>query len=410
MSSPATPIGGAPTIFSYEAQTDDGQRLTGTIEASDAELAMDRLRAMRLRVIEVSPAESRVRSSKPLRGDDFLAFNQQLAQLTAAGLPVERGLRLIAADVRGGRLARTIEQVAAELERGTPLDEAFEKYRTKFPPLYGRLIRAGVKSGNLSAVLLSLGRHLELVQRLRSVLWRSISYPLFVLVALGFLLSFMGMVVLPQFEQAYAGFKVTLPPLTEALIALSHVAPVLLIVMLVIVIVGPIAWHISQRLGWSQAVVERVVLPMPLIGPVLRANLVARWCDACRVGVVAGLDLPAAIELASDATDSGRLQQDGVALASALSIGKPLSLVKTSLLPPSVPAAMELGCGYHDLPTTLASLSELYERQAELRLSAIPGIITPSLIMLIALVVGFIISALMAPLLKLLSGTGGVKL
>ena len=103
--------------------------------------------------------------TRALGGDDFVAFNQQLAQLAKAGLPLERGLRLIAADLGRGRLARAITEVADELERGTPLAEAFDRHRGRFPSLYGRLVDAGVRSGNLSEVLLNLGRHLDMGQR-----------------------------------------------------------------------------------------------------------------------------------------------------------------------------------------------------------------------------------------------------
>ena len=66
--------------------------------------------------------------------------------------------------------------------------------------------------------------------------------------------------------------------------------------------------------------VERLVLPLPLVGPVLRANLAARWCDAVRLGTQAGLDLPTAIGLAQDATRSGRLAKDGKAMTEGQSV------------------------------------------------------------------------------------------
>ena len=398
----------APLFFAYEAQTDDGQRITGTLEAADAEAAMQRLQAMRLRVMEVAPATRPV-TGKPLRGDDFLAFNQQLAQLTAAGLPVEQGLRLIAADVRRGKLARTIEQLAAELENGTPLEQAFEKFRTRFPPLYGRIVRAGVKSGNLSAVLLSLGRHIDLVQRLRAILWRAVSYPILVLVSLGFLLSFLGIVVLPRFASIYRDMHVELPWITQALLGLSQLAPALLIALLVLTIGSPVVWRLLQRFGYSVHVVDAAVLPLPLIGPVLRANLVARWCDMARVGVEAGLDLPTAIELADDAAGSPRLAADGRLLIEALTAGKPLTVWRTRVLPPTVPAAIQFASGHHDLPTALGALSDMYQRQAELRMAVIPGILTPLLLLLIALLIGFAIAGLLAPFLSLITGITGVS-
>ena len=397
-----------PQFFAYEAQTDDGQRINGTIEAANAELAMQRLQAMRLRVMELAPA-SRPIAGRALRGDDFLAFNQQLAQLAAAGLPVEQGLRFMAADVRRGRLARTIEQLAAELESGTPLEQAFEKFRTRFPPLYGQIIRAGVKSGNLSGVLLSLGRHLDLVQRLRAMLWRAVSYPLLVLVSLGFLLSFLGIVVLPRFGAIYRDLHLELPWVTQALLALSRAAPALLIALLGLIIGLPLAWRLLERPGYSPYVIDSVVIPLPLIGPVLRANLTARWCDMARVGVEAGLDLPTAIELADDAAASPRLADDGRTLIEALSAGKPLTTWRMRLLPPTVPAAIQFASGQHDLPTTLGALSDMYQRQAELRMAVIPGILTPLLLLLIAMLVAFVIAGLLAPFLSLINGITGVS-
>ncbi len=87
-------------------------------------------------------------------------------------MPIERGLRLIARDVRSKRLARTIEQVADQMESGKSLADAFGSHRKQFPPMYGQLVDMGVKSGRLSGILLNLGRHVELIRQLRAALWQ----------------------------------------------------------------------------------------------------------------------------------------------------------------------------------------------------------------------------------------------
>ena len=176
--------------FAYQAQTDDGLPISGTIEADNAENAHRQLDALGLRVTEMEPV-GRPAKPKALGADDFIAFNQQLAHLTSAGLPVEQGLRLIAQDMRSGRLAATIRRVSEELERGRTLAEAFEAHRGKFPTLYARIIDAGVKSANLPGVLLNLGRHLDLVHRLRAALWRAAAYPLVVLFAVALVMLFL---------------------------------------------------------------------------------------------------------------------------------------------------------------------------------------------------------------------------
>jgi type II secretory pathway component PulF len=393
--------------FAYEAQTADGEPMTGTIDAPDVEHATRQLQALRLRVVRIEPV-SRPRRSAPLRGDDFIAFNQQLSQLTAAGLPVEQGLRLIAQDMRSGRLAATVEQVAAELERGTPLGEAFDKHRAKFPPLYGRLIEAGVRAHNLPGILLNLGRHLELVSRIRAMLWRAMSYPLMVLIGLMIVLLFLTTSVIPQFEQTFRDFGIKLPVITQLMLSSAYWLPPLLIALIGLIVVPIVLWPILRASGWSGPIVEHVLLHFPLIGTVLRRNLVARWCDALRIGVEAGLDLPAAIALAGDAVGSSKLRDDGQRLVGALESGVPLEAGRpTRLIPHTVVAALELAQSHHDLPTTLATLSQMYQQQAETRLGMIPAILTPLLLILTALVIGFVVLALFAPFLSLLRAISG---
>src|SRR5947209_3589155 len=92
--------------FAYRAQALDGQPFTGTIDAASADEARQRLEALRLRIIELAPSSSgsTAPAAAAMRGEDFLTFNQQLAYLAEAGMPMERGLRLIATDLRRGRI------------------------------------------------------------------------------------------------------------------------------------------------------------------------------------------------------------------------------------------------------------------------------------------------------------------
>lgn len=397
----------APSSFAYQAQTPDGQRLSGTVDAPDVNEARRRLVELGLRVSEMTPTPRPPRP-KALGASDFAAFNQQLAHLAKAGMPLEHGLRLIAADLKSGRLARTVEQVAEELERGTPLGEAFEKHRGRFPALYGRLVAAGVAAGNLPGVLFNLGRHLEVVQRLREALWRAFAYPIMVLIGLTLVLVFLGIYVLPKFQEIFDDFKIRLPAITEMLLGLSRVAPVLGVLLVVAVVGGSLLWALLRWRGWDGTALDVLARGAPLVGPVVRRNLVARWCDALRLGVAAGMDLPAAIEVAGDATGSPALRRDGEALADRLANGLPLEGAGPGrMLPASIPATLHFAAGHQDLPTTIEALGEMYQRQAESRLSMIPAILTPLLVLIIAALIGFIIVGLMAPLVYLLDGMTG---
>jgi type IV pilus assembly protein PilC len=398
----------APLAFAYQAQTEQGQPVNGTIDAADAPQATRLLESLRLRVIEIAPVPRPPRP-KALRGDDFIAFNQQLTHLTRAGLPIEHGLRLIAQDMSSGRLAETVRQVADDLDRGTPLDQAFEKRHGQFPPMYGRLVAAGVQTSNLPGMLLNLGRHMEMVYRLRAMLWRAASYPLMVMGALTLVLLFLGIYVIPKFEAIFRDFGVRLPGATLLVLDLARAAPAAAIVVLILVIVVPLAWVLLRRTGRDRSVSDWLLLPMPLVGSVLKRNLIARWCDAVRLGVDAGLDLPRAIALAGDAVGSPRLQHDSEDLVQAVQSGQRVDVLAghTRLLPATIPTAMSLSIPNQDLAATLGTLSEMYQQQAETRLAILPALLTPALIVIVAVAIGFVVMALFLPFITLIQALSG---
>jgi type II secretory pathway component PulF len=167
-------------------------------------------------------------------------------------------------------------------------------------------------------------------------------------------------------------------------------------------------WALEKTAGVGRGASGRIAMALPLVGPILRRNLVARWCDALELGVDAGLDLPAAIDLAAQAVQSPALVADGRRLSDALSAGQPLSTIgKPRLLPATVPAAMQLGANNGNLPETLRTLSDMYQRQAELRMAALPSILTPLLTIGIASIIGLVIVALFMPLITLIQTISG---
>jgi len=411
----------APT-FAYHAQSPDGQAISGTIEAESADAARARLESLRLRVIDLAPVEAAAGPplTRPLRGDDFLTFNQQLAHLTSAGLPMEQGLRLIAQDLRRGKVAATVRQIADDLEKGESLGDAFGRHAASFPPAYGRLIDAGIRSNNLSGMLLSLGQHLQTVARLRAALWRALSYPVMVFVALCFVVAFIGIYVLPKFENIFRDFGTKLPMVTQILLDASRGIGVAAIVAGVLLVAAIVTWLILRRTGRDAALRDAAGLYLPLIGPTLRRSIVSRWCDAVRLGVVGGMDLPRAMRTGADAVGSPRLAREVEQLVSALEGGRPLAgdaqdqdVRRFKLIPATVPAAMDLTSrqgGPGVLADVLLTLAQMYQQQARAKVALIPAVLTPLLLAMLTLIIGFVIVGMFAPLVTLIQSiTGGGK-
>lgn len=387
--------------FIYDAQTTGGQHIGGTIQAEDNDDARNLLTAMQLNVLDLrvdAPAAPR----RVVGEQDFVMFNQQLAHLTQAGLPVESGLRMIAQETRNPRMAVAVRAVADDLARGRPMGEAFEARRAQFPLLYGRLIDAGVEASNLPGMLFNIGRHMELVARLRGTVMRAAAYPVMVLAALALILMFLSLVIFPQFVEIFEDFGTAMPLMTLWVLGSAAWLPWAMGALLALLVLWPLVWRAAQMSGSDAVFVDGFMLPMPLVGPVLRHGLVARWTDTVRLGVEAGLDLPRAVELAGDALGSPSLKRDGSRIAHCLAEGLPLREAGTmALLPPTVMTTIDLASEQHRLPEALSTLTDLHRQQAETRLSHVGAMLMPILLLFLGLIIGFIVLALFLPLIQL---------
>lgn len=396
--------------FRYHAQSPTGTALAGTIEAPSAADAQSQLASLGLRVFSIDPASPdtpRARQ-RPLAHDDFQAFNEQLAHLASAGLPVEQGLRLIAKDLRAGRLATVANELADDLHRGISLPEAFARHKDRFPPLYHHLIQAGIQSANLPAVLLNLGRHLDLLARMREALFRALAYPLAVFVGLLAIFVFLSIYIIPIFPSIFGEFRMKIPLITTVFLAIGQWVPILALALALGILFLFILYKALRRTAAGRATLEAILFPLPLFGPMLRRNITARWCDAARIAVDAGLSLPSAFTMAAQTLASPAAERESAALVEHLNAGRPLDSAPTGkIITAAIPAAIDLASRVNDLPAALASLAAMYQQQAEAKLRLIPTVVTPLLMAAIAVVIAFTAAALLLPLLHLIRSVSG---
>jgi type IV pilus assembly protein PilC len=259
-------------------------------------------------------------------------------------------------------------------------------------------------------MLFNLGEHLELVSRLRKVLWRTLAYPLMVIAAMSGVLLFISLFVLPQFRVIFKDFRTTLPAVTEWVLAAGDIYPIVLAAIGVVILAIVITMLILRLTGKAGLLTDRL-LWLPIIGSVLRVSLLARWIDALRLSIEAGLDLPHAAALASDATASPRLAQESKLMTDLLVSGQPAHLFTGRLIPQTVPTAIELasrasGSG-SDLQSTLATLTRMYQQQADHRIRLVPVLVTPLALFVMASVVMTAVAAMFLPLVKLIQSVSG---
>ena len=392
-------------IFEYEALGDGGRLMTGTLEAGDTGEARGLLDEMGLKVSSLKQAP-RGRRGGSISRSEFLLFNQQLAAIAEAGIPLERSLRELAGDVTGKRMRKLILAVAADLESGLTIEQAVDKRKANFPPLYGRILAAGIKTGRLSEMLTSLNRHLETGRQTRRILFEAACYPVLVLALCMAVATFMFAVIVPQFQVLIEGLDMKTPRVTAAVFAVSRNLwriwmGVGVLVAIPIVVKIASSRSAAGRRGW-----QRLAMNLPVLGRIYRNSLLARLGDAMAALVSAGVDMPTCLRLGATATGSDVLVHECEAVAVGVEAGQRLYAAGDGgkVIPRLFLYSMEWGSDRGELADNLYGLSEMHAEQARTNQARLRAVMMPILLLLVGAVVGVTAAAMFAPFITMMGG------
>jgi len=393
-------------MFEYNALTSSGRLVKGTIEAASRDEANATLGQMQLDVSSVEKAKAE-RPATPIGRSEFLLFNQQLASITKAGVPLERGLRELAEDIDSRSMRKLIDEVASELEAGKPIEEAFEKRQKRFPPLYGRILKAGVETGRLSEMLTSLNRHLELANHTRRIIFEALGYPAVVLVLAAVVISFVFMYIIPQFQPILLEMTdgANLPGLTQVFLGMArNVIPFWISVGCIIgAIVLIMAMFSSFPAG--RRIKESLFLKVPIMGRIYYASLLSRMAEAMAMMVSAGCDMPTCLRLAADSTGSEKLVFESNMLAdqveqgnSILEAGQFCRVISRLFL-----YSVQLGTQRNELQDNLYSLGQMYSEQARYGQARLQAVLLPMMVICVGGIIAMCVLAMFLPMIKIIT-------
>ena len=392
--------------FEYNALTSAGRLMKGTIEAGSRDEADEQLKQMQLAVNSIDKAKPE-KPRTAIGRNEFLLFNQQLASITKAGIPLERGLRELANDVSSKSMRKLVHAIADELEAGESIERAFEKRQKHFPPLYGRILKAGVETGRLSEMLTSLNRHLEMATQTRRIIFEAISYPAVILVLAAIIITGVFLFIIPQFGTALTEMTSgdQLPVLTRSFLSMAqNVVPFWLTVgLLVAVIVG--IFTLLSRSAAGRRFKESLLLGTPVIGRVYHSSMLSRMAEAMAIMVASGSDMPLSLRLSAGATGSENLILESETLASQTEQGA--NLLEAGHFCRVIPGlflySIQLGAQRNELQDNLYSLGEMYANQARCGQARLQAALLPVMLIGVGCFLGLTILAMFAPMIQIIT-------
>ena len=338
-----------------------------------------------------------------IRTREFLVFNQELATLLRAGLPLVQSLDILRQRMDDPAFKAILNDVHDRVHAGAALSEAFEAQGEIVPGIYTASLLAGEKSGGLEEVIRRYVDYVKVVTALQQKTLSALIYPAILLGLSMVVVSIIVLRVVPEFEAFYGGFGAELPLMTRVVVAVSDAARGNL--LLIVAGAGLTAWggwRWLQRPG-RRALLDRVVLRLPGVGSIAGRFATSQMSRTLATLLGGGIPLVDALDVASRALGNrfyadqlavvGQRVREGEALAAALAA--------RGLFPSVVIRMVEVGEATGALREMLTSVADFFDEEIDTRLGRFVAVIEPVLLIVMGLVIAALLVALYLPLIQL---------
>jgi type IV pilus assembly protein PilC len=347
------------------------------------------------------------RSRSTIRSEDFLVFNQQFNTLVKAGLPILKALDLLAERAAAEKLRPILQDVRDRVRNGALLSEALGA-QGSFPPVYVTVISAGERSGDLSGVLDQYIAYLRTSTGFRSKLITTMIYPIVLICFAIAVVTYFIVYAMPQFSDLYKQLEVPLPWTTRMLLAISEPLRNYFIVFAILCAIGGLILFVWTRSERGALAFDRLKPRVPIMGDIWLKAQVAQSMRTLSTLLGGGSPLVPALHTAASAIGNRLISTSIQQSAERVKEGRSLhaSLAETQIVPPLALEMIEVGEASGALTPMLASVAEFYEEEVQTRLQRALSYIPIVILVLMAIVVGFIVISIYLPMFSLQVGTG----
>jgi type IV pilus assembly protein PilC len=347
----------------------------------------------------------RLPQRKRVGSREFLEFNQELATLLKAGMPLVQSLDLLRSGVKDTVFRPILDAVHEQVKAGTALSDAFEAHGELFPRVYTASLMAGERSGNLEIVLRRYVAYAKLIGAVRRKTLSALMYPA-VLVTLAFaVVTIIVLKLVPAFSDFYGSFGAELPLATRVIVAVStFVSRNLLIVVLGLVLLGFALRAWLMQAGQRDRA-HRLLLSLPLLGDVARKFSISQLARTLATLLGGGIPLVNALDVASRSIGNRFVALELTGMAQEVREGRSLAdtMRRRSVFPEVAIKMTEVGEATGALQDMLTSLAEFYDEEVETKLDRFVTLVEPVLLIVMGLIIAGLLLALYLPLFQLSS-------
>jgi len=400
-------------IYEYKGVNATGKSITGVLDGESLKTVKAKLRKDGIVVLEVREG-SAVRAARSrefsfgarrIKSADLANATRQLATLLSSGLPLMEALNVLVDQEENEALKGSLAAVRDSVRGGSSFTDALKTNAKVFSALYGNMVAAGEASGTLEITLDRLADFLEEQVRFRGRLTAALAYPaLMTIIGVG-VLFFLFTFVLPRVVGMFEDMRQQLPFITLALLAVVNVLSKFW--WLILLALGGAVWQVRRYLSTpaGRDQMDGWLLRLPVFGTLIRMIAVSRFTRTLGTLLQSGVPTLTALDIVQNVIGNAVLVEAVRKARESVREGESIAdpLRRSRLFPPVVVQMIAVGEKSGELEKMLLKVSDSFDRTVESRISGLMSLVEPAIILVMGLIIGFIVIAILLPILQMSS-------
>ncbi len=334
---------------------------------------------------------------------DIIIFCRQFSTMIDAGLPIIQCLDILQAQQENATFKKMLKDIKMSVDGGQTLAEALKKYPDQFDALFVNMVAAGEAGGILDVILRRLSAYMEKAARLKAQVKGAMTYPIVTLIIAAIVLAVILIFVIPVFQEMFADFGKALPAPTQFVVALSNFVKSRILYIIGAIILFIFAFRRFYKTEKGRAVVDDMVLKLPVIGILIRKVAVARFTRTTGTMLASGVAILEALDIvaktAGNKTIENALYKVRSSIAEGQTIADPLS--ETGVFPPMVCQMIAVGESTGAIDAMMEKIADFYEEEVDQAVENLTALIEPFMLVFLGVTIGGLVVSMYLPIFQL---------
>lgn len=392
------------TPFQWEGIDGNGKKVKGKSLAQSEAAVRAELRRRGVVAKRIRKQSTLFQKQGKVTAADIAIFSRQLATMLAAGIPLVQAFDIVGNGHENPAMQKLILAIKTDVEGGSSLADALARHPLYFDDLFVNLVTAGEQAGALETLLDKIATYKEKTEAIKKKIKKALFYPAAVMVVAAVVTTILLIFVIPEFESLFQGFGADLPVFTRMVIDLSHFVRsqgIWLALGIGAAIYGYIyMYKRSKKLRMLQ---DRVMLKLPIIGPILEKSAIARFARTLSTMFAAGVPLVEGLESVSGATGNVVYEQATLEIKDEVATGSRLqqSMENTDLFPNMVIQMIAVGEESGSLDEMSGKVADFYEEDVDNAVDGMSSLLEPLIMAVLGVLVGGLVIAMYLPIFKM---------